>query len=130
MIGPGPAAPTLAGRGFVHTPRQRAQVKLPSMAAIRLSPLDNIVVLTRSVEAGTIIEVDGRSIAVAKPLGLGHKLASRPIAAGEKIVKYGAAIGSASRDIAAGEHVHLHNMQSDYLPTYTLDDGRLFTGKP
>jgi altronate dehydratase small subunit len=97
------------------------------MSAIRLSALDNIVVLSRSVEAGATIEVDGHRLAVAAPLGLGHKLAFRLISAGEKILKYGAAIGSATRDIAAGEHVHLHNMKSDYLPTYTLDDGRLFT---
>ena len=97
------------------------------MSAICLSPLDNIVVLSRSVEAGTTIEVEGHRLTVATPLGLGHKLAYRPILAGEKILKYGVSIGSATRDIAAGEHVHLHNMQSDYLPTYTLDNGRLFT---
>ena len=99
------------------------------MSAIRLSPLDNIVVLSRSVEADTTIEVDGHRLRVASPLGLGHKLALRPIAVGEKILKYGVPIGSATRDISAGEHVHIHNMKSDYLPTYTLDDGRLFTGK-
>ena len=97
------------------------------MSAIRLSPLDNIVVLSRSVEAGTTIEVEGHRLTVSTPLGLGHKLAFRQISAGERILKYGASIGSATRDIAAGEHVHLHNMKSDYLPTYTLDDGRLFT---
>jgi hypothetical protein len=99
------------------------------MSAIRLSPLDNIVVLSRSVEAGTTIDVDGHRLRVAGPLGLGHKLALRSIAAGDKILKYGVSIGSATRDIAAGEHVHVHNMKSDYLPTYTLDDGRLFTGE-
>lgn len=97
------------------------------MTAIRLSPRDNIVVLSSSVGAGTEIEVDGHRLTVAKSLGLGHKLAFRAIAAGEKILKYGAAIGSATASIAPGEHVHLHNMKSDYLPTYTLDDGRLFT---
>jgi altronate dehydratase small subunit len=96
------------------------------MSAIRLSPLDNIVVLARSVPAGTTIEVEGRTLEVAVPLGLGHKLAFRRIAMGEKILKYSVPIGSATRDIAPGEHVHLHNMQSDYLPTYTLDDGRRF----
>jgi len=96
------------------------------MSAIRLSPLDNVVVLARGVPAGTTIEVEGRPLGVSVPLALGHKLAFRPIAAGEKILKYGVAIGSATRDIAPGEHVHLHNMQSDYLPTYTLDDARRF----
>jgi len=107
----------------------KAPVHYLSMAAVRLSPLDNIVVLARSVPAGATIEVEGRPLQVATPLGLGHKLACCPIAAGEKILKYGVAIGSATRDIAPGEHVHLHNMQSDYLPTFTLEDGRLFGGK-
>jgi hypothetical protein len=29
-------------------------------------------------------------------------------------------------EIASGDHVHLHNMMSDYLPTYTLEKGREF----
>ena len=52
----------------------------------------------------------------------------RHIAAGEKVLKYGAPIGSATRDIGQGEHVHLHNMRSDYLPTYTLDEENLYAG--
>lgn len=96
------------------------------MAVIRLAPPDNVVVLCRTVAAGTTIDLEGRPCTLETPLHLGHKLASRAIAAGEKIVKYGVPIGSATRDIAAGEHVHLHNMQSDYLPTWTLDDGRRF----
>lgn len=98
------------------------------MAAVHLSPLDNIVVLARSVGAGEPIDVEGRPITVRKPLGLGHKVAVRRIARGEKILKYGVPIGSATCDIEPGDHVHLHNMQSDYLPTYTLDADRLFTG--
>jgi hypothetical protein len=37
------------------------------------------------------------------------------------VIKYGVSIGSATRDIELGELVHLHNMKSDYLPTYTLE---------
>ncbi len=99
------------------------------MPVIHLSPIDNVVVLVRSVQPGDTIEIDGRSISMRKPLGLGHKLALRRIAAGTKILKYGAAIGSATCDIEPGEHVHLHNMQSDYLPTHTLDGARLFREK-
>ena len=96
------------------------------MAVVHLSPLDNIVVLARSVAAGESIDVGGRRVVLRERLGLGHKLAVRPIAAGEKILKYGVPIGSATGSIEPGEHVHLHNMKSDYLPTYTLEDGRLF----
>lgn len=96
------------------------------MHVIHLSPLDNVVVLARSVQPGDTVEIDGRPVAMRGPLGLGHKLALRRIAAGEVILKHGAAIGSASRDIEPGEHVHLHNMRSEYLPTYTLDGARLY----
>lgn len=96
------------------------------MEAVHLSPLDNIVVLARSVDAGSVVRAEGGTVVVRVPLGLGHKVALRPIAAGEKILKYGAAIGSATRVIQPGEHVHLHNMKSDYMPTFTLDEGRLF----
>jgi altronate dehydratase small subunit len=98
------------------------------VSAIRLSPLDNVAILARMVPAGSTIVVDGCTLTVPASLGLGHKVALRPIAAGEKILKYGVPIGSATREIAAGEHVHVHNVQSDYLPTYTLDHGRLFPG--
>jgi hypothetical protein len=45
-------------------------------------------------------------------------VAARPIPAGAKVIKYGAVIGSATRDIAPGEVVHTHNLRSDYLPTF------------
>jgi altronate dehydratase len=52
---------------------------------------------------------------------LAHKLARRPIRAGETVLKYGAPIGVATADIPRGAHVHVHNMKSGYTPTYTLD---------
>ena len=96
------------------------------MDAIRLSPRDNIAVLVRGVAAGTTLQVDGLVLRLPAAVDLGHKVALVPIRRGETILKYGAAIGSATADILPGEHVHLHNMRSDYLPTYTLEDGRLF----
>lgn len=42
----------------------------------------------------------------------GHKYARRAIAAGEEVIKYGFPIGIATQDIAAGEHVHSHNLQT------------------
>jgi len=93
---------------------------------LQLAPQDNIVVLIRSAGAGNPIRVGEIGVTLPTPLGVGHKLACRAIARGEKILKYGAPIGSATQDIAFGEHVHLHNIQSDYLPTYTLEKGREF----
>ena len=31
-----------------------------------------------------------------------------------RLLKYGARIGTATQDIVPGEHVHLHNMRSDF----------------
>ena len=42
----------------------------------------------------------------------GHKIAVRDIAEGEHIIKYGFSIGAASRNIARGEYVHIHNMEA------------------
>jgi hypothetical protein len=42
--------------------------------------------------------------------------------------KYGVPIGSVTKPIAAGEHVHVHNLASNYTPTYTLDDAKPSTG--
>lgn len=43
----------------------------------------------------------------------GQKKALRDIKAGEKVIKYGEAIGHATCDIREGEHVHMHNVKSD-----------------
>jgi hypothetical protein len=93
---------------------------------LRISTEDNVFVLVRSLAAGEAVEIEGRRVALTAPLALGHKIAARDIAPGERILKYGAPIGSATRPIRQGEHVHLHNMKSDYLPTYTLEEGRTF----
>jgi len=93
---------------------------------VRLHGNDNVVVLTRGLDAGERLKIDGTACVLPESLGLGHKLAFRRIEAGEKIFKYGVSIGSASEAIPAGAHVHLHNMKSDYLPTYTLETERKF----
>lgn len=93
---------------------------------VRLHGNDNVVVLARGLDAGERLEIEGVACVLPEALGLGHKLATRRIEAGEKIVKYGVPIGSASEAIPAGAHVHLHNMKSDYLPTFTLETERKF----
>jgi len=91
-----------------------------------LAPGDNIAVATAALPAGTEREVAGARITLAADVEVGHKFALRPIARGERIVKYGAPIGVALRAIAPGEYVHTHNMGSDYIPTYTLEEGHRF----
>ncbi len=93
---------------------------------ILLSPDDNCVIVARDLEAGATLQLEGGEITLAKAITTGHKLARRDLAAGEKVVRYGAAIGHASVAVAKGEHLHTHNLESDYIPTYTHDDGKSF----
>jgi altronate dehydratase small subunit len=93
-----------------------------------LNRSDNVLVATSRVRRGEIVVVEGVSVKMPADLPIGHKLARRAIAAGEKMIKYGAPIGSATADIAAGDHVHVHNVKSDYTPTYHLEDVRAEQG--
>jgi altronate dehydratase len=85
---------------------------------LRLSAEDNVLVAIRPIECGASLTIGGQSIQVTDRIPLGFKVAARNISAGEKIFKYGAPIGSATIEIATGSTVHVHNMKSDYLPTY------------
>jgi hypothetical protein len=87
---------------------------------MKLSPPDNVAVALRQLKAGEVVMLDGVAITISRNIAVGHKLAARPIAKGEVIVKYSCPIGTATRAIAAGEYVHTHNVESNYLPTYTL----------
>jgi altronate hydrolase len=80
--------------------------------AVHLRPEDNIAVAARNLEPGLEIDHEGTRLSLAKRVGLGHKLALRPIRKGEAVYKYGQIIGFASQDIAAGEHVHVHNVSA------------------
>jgi hypothetical protein len=42
------------------------------------------------------------------------------------VYKCGLPIGSAKEMIPTGAHIHLHNLKSDYIATYTLDKDHVF----
>lgn len=86
-----------------------------------LDERDNVLVVTRRIVLGDQLNIDGEIIEAMNDFPLAHKLARRPIRAGETVLKYGAPIGVATVDIPRGAHVHVHNMKSGYTPTYTLD---------
>jgi altronate hydrolase len=72
---------------------------------IRLAAQDNVVVAVDMIDAGK--RVDG--VTAAARVMKGHKMATRPVAEGEPIVKYGQIIGFASQPIQPGDWVHTHN---------------------
>lgn len=90
-------------------------------AAIRLSPADNVAVCCRALLPGETILIDDAALPISESIDLGHKIAISFLKSGDKIVKYGMPIGSATADIPAGGWVHIHNMQSDYISAHLRD---------
>jgi len=74
---------------------------------IRLDASDNVITATRNLEAGESAE----QVSTQQIIPRNHKFASRDIEKGEAIRKYAQIIGYACVDIAAGEHVHTHNVE-------------------
>ncbi|MBL8891184.1 MAG: altronate dehydratase [Planctomycetaceae bacterium] len=85
----------------------------------RLHPQDNVVVSLQGSETGSRWEDfaagtgEGAAVAVAsEPIPAGHKMAVRPISAGQWVIKYGLPIGIAQCDIEVGQRVHVHNVKT------------------
>ncbi len=92
----------------------------------RLHADDNVLTVIAALLAGETVRIEGTGFTISDALQIGHKVAACAITAGAKVLKYGAAIGSATRDIAPGEHVHTHNLRSDYLPTFLRENQRAY----
>ena len=82
------------------------------------SPKDTCGVVVEDLKAGTemlgvITENDTTFHLKAKmDIPIGHKVALKDIKAGDTIWKYGEDVGKAIADVAAGEHLHVHNMKT------------------
>jgi arabinonate dehydratase len=75
---------------------------------IRLHAQDDVVIARVEIPTGTLIAKENVRAAVTIPAG--HKLAVRDIAKDQPAHRYNQIIGFATRDIKAGEHVHVHNL--------------------
>lgn len=73
------------------------------MTTVRLSASDNVVTALRALTVGE----EGAT----QPIPRGHKIATADIPKGAPVYKYAQVIGYAAEDIAAGEHVHTHNLE-------------------
>jgi len=85
-----------------------------SSLVIRLNPADDVVIARLDLLPGVAIVEEGQGaeqLRAATRIPAGHKLATHMIKAGAPIRRYNQIIGFASCDIAAGEHVHVHNME-------------------
>jgi hypothetical protein len=97
-----------------------------SRRLLRIHRDDNVLIVVTPIEPGDLDLIDGQEVVFTQNVAIGHKVAARDIKAGEKVYKCGVAIGSAKEMIPAGAHMHLHNLKSDYIATYTLDKDHVF----
>jgi altronate hydrolase len=87
---------------------------------IRIHPADDVVIARQQLVGGTRLAELGVTVAGLVPPG--HKIAVRAIAQGAPVRRYNQIIGTAKQPIAAGQHVHTHNLEfssfaRDYAPT-------------
>jgi len=79
---------------------------------------DDVAVVIEDLAAGTevkVMTIEGQEVgtfSVVEDIPLGHKFATRDIAAGEEVIKYGRCIGKATQAISKGAHAHTQNIKS------------------
>ena len=104
---------------------------------IRLHPDDDVVIARQQLVGGTRL-ID-ENVTISGLIPPAHKVATHAIAKGAPVKRYNQVIGFASRDIAPGEHVHLHNLAmgafardyafgADARPTDYVDPPATFEG--
>lgn len=72
-----------------------------------------MAVVLAGVTKGETLLVGSISIKALSDIPRGHKVALERIAKNQNVVKYGFPIGSATRDIKAGQWVHTHNLKTN-----------------
>ena len=83
--------------------------------AVVIHPGDNVATLIDTAAAGDQCQLQGAAdgrLSIVGDVPYGHKVAIRDLHAGEAVVKYNKPIGRLTSDVAAGAHVHVHNVGS------------------
>jgi altronate hydrolase len=89
---------------------------------IRIHPADDVVIARHQLVGGTTIASEGVTVMGLVPPG--HKVAVHAIAAGAPVRRYNQIIGTAKQPIAAGQHVHTHNLEfSSFARDYAASAG-------
>ncbi len=77
---------------------------------------DNVATATQELIKGQELKVEtgGKQVVLTmkEDIQFGHKVAIKNLAKGEDVVKYGEVMGTATKDVLEGEHIHVHNVVS------------------
>lgn len=85
--------------------------------ALQINPADTVATLIDDAAAGDEVTAGAHRLIAATPIARGHKIALDDIAADEDVIKYGVPIGHARVAVAAGDHVHSHNLATNLSGT-------------
>jgi altronate hydrolase len=89
---------------------------------IRIHSADDVVIARQQLVGGTLLASEGVTVAGLIPPG--HKVAVKPIRAGQPVRRYNQIIGTARVDIAPGQHVHTHNLEfAAFARDYAVGQG-------
>ena len=84
--------------------------------AILIKEQDTVATALRDIKPNEEITVgvgdEAKPFVVQEFISYGHKFSVKDIALGENILKYGEVIGQATKEIRAGTHAHIHNIES------------------
>ncbi len=88
---------------------------------ILLHAKDNVLACRRKIHRGDSLMIDGTAVTSGGDVEVGHKVARVDLVPGDVVLKYGVPIGSITQATRIGEHVHTHNMKSDYIAIHTRE---------
>jgi hypothetical protein len=86
--------------------------------AIAQSSCDNVAVAVEDLEPGARLAILNTetgavsTIVLRGGVGFGHKVALAALEPGDAVIKRGHEIGRAVVSVRAGDHVHIHNLES------------------
>ncbi|WP_318653425.1 UxaA family hydrolase [Paenibacillus rhizovicinus] len=83
--------------------------------ALYMNERDHVVTALREIGAGETIKYRNaaglQEVTTLNDIPFGHKIAIAEVDGGADVRKYGEVIGRAVEPIAAGQHVHVHNIE-------------------
>jgi len=78
-----------------------------------LDEKDNVAVAVEPAKAGESAALsNGKTLKVNQEIPFAHKIATKALKKGDKVIKYGEVIGEATAEISPGDHVHIQNIRS------------------
>ena len=80
---------------------------------IQINPGDTVAVVLSPLKKGEVIALGAETVTLVQDIQQGHKFALSFMNESDSVIKYGFPIGHATKGIAPGEWVHVHNLATN-----------------